>query len=289
MAKKKLVDYLFQAVKDNDFRKVNYIISLGADVDARDVFNNTPIFEAQSKEMIELLIDNCASIDVQNFKGETPIMAMIARKNVEGMECLIKQGADLTIRNNDDLMCPLCLAVKNDFREGVEILLKNGVEVDTDNKYKRTELMYAKSVEVQNMLIENGADVNAKDDLYQTVLANVINWEGKIELVDNLLKHGANPNQHNYLNEISLEIAMFKKYCSNWHLNDKEWDDGDLVIESLIRAGCDVNHCSIWGTKIIDEVNDEGKKVVFKIINKIKKEKMEKKIKGFCGKFLGGR
>ncbi len=282
----KVIDrYLIEAVKQDDFKLVLHFLNIDADIEVRDDKGNTPIFGVKSVDMLKLLIENRARIDVLNRNGETPVMEMINKKNAKCLKCLIENGADLSLRNLD-LASPLCVAVKKDFKEGVRILLDSGVEIDTDNKYGRTELMFAKSKEVQDMLLEFGADVNVKDDMGKSLFDFVIENEGKVELIENLLKKGKFSYEKDRLLEKALQTAILNKYHREKAFRKEDWEDGDKVIECLIRNGGRIKSFDDIGVNFFDGVSAEGVKFVFDVYKKLKKDKMVSTFKGLRDKFL---
>ena len=50
-----------------------------------------------------------------------------------------------------------------DNMEVMKLLLENGADVNARDKDERTALMFAKNAEMAKLLLENGADANAKD------------------------------------------------------------------------------------------------------------------------------
>ena len=85
-------------------------------------------------------------------------------------------------------------AVRKGDAAAVKAVLDQGVEVDARFRYDRTALSFAAdrgSVEIVKMLLERGADVNAKDTFYN---ATAMVWaleKGNVEIVRLLLDKGA--------------------------------------------------------------------------------------------------
>jgi ankyrin repeat protein len=103
-----LMSYCNNKASLNQIRKA---IFDGADVNYRDVCDNTPLHKATNIKFasaIELLIKNGANVNVQNDLGYTPLMNVIASgswmfsKDTRGkksISLLIDAGADLNYRN----------------------------------------------------------------------------------------------------------------------------------------------------------------------------------------------
>ena len=85
-------------------------------------------------------------------------------------------------------------AIRKGDAAAVKAVLDQGVEVDAKFRYDRTALSFAAdrgSVEIVKMLLERGADVNAKDTFYN---ATPMVWaldKGHVEIVRLLLEKGA--------------------------------------------------------------------------------------------------
>ncbi|EAX89589.1 hypothetical protein TVAG_485630 [Trichomonas vaginalis G3] len=64
------------------------------------------------------------------------------------------------------LKTPLHYAASNNSKETAEILISNGADINAKDKNRWTPLHYAasnNSKEIAEILISNGADINAKD------------------------------------------------------------------------------------------------------------------------------
>ncbi|WP_347219117.1 ankyrin repeat domain-containing protein [Chryseobacterium sp.] len=83
----------------------SYCIKHGADVNHRDIEESTAIIHAAkygNKDLVELLIEAGADINVQNKYGKTALAKAISnnRTNYELIELLLQNGADSTIQEN---------------------------------------------------------------------------------------------------------------------------------------------------------------------------------------------
>jgi len=94
---------LFDAVKLNDFAKVEHFVAKGQDVNAADELGMTPLMYAsrhQDGVLMDYLISNGANVNAQNNAGATAIFIAIRHGHLSTVAKLITAGADLSIRND---------------------------------------------------------------------------------------------------------------------------------------------------------------------------------------------
>ena len=82
-----------------------------------------------------------------------------------------------------------------DYLEKLRLLINNGAQVNAKDPGGRTALFYAcyANLEATRLLLENGAEVNQKDNTGRTVLWQAVSSRNK-EIVRLLLENGADPN-----------------------------------------------------------------------------------------------
>jgi len=111
------------------------------------------------------------------------------------VEQLLKAGADVNYvqSTNSFKVNLLILAVINDDIATIRILVERKVNINWADGFGDTALMYAAQIGntlVINYLLDNGADIHAKDDKGNTVLSAAV--EGKhadaIKLIQSKLK-----------------------------------------------------------------------------------------------------
>lgn len=94
---------LHYAVKNNKYNVIDSLIAAGADVNARDKFQNTPLHYAalsgQSQPVL-ILIKAGAEIDAKNKDGLTPLFLAANGLQIEAFKTLIEAGADITAKDN---------------------------------------------------------------------------------------------------------------------------------------------------------------------------------------------
>ncbi|MDB6032682.1 MAG: hypothetical protein JWM16_3020 [Verrucomicrobiales bacterium] len=140
---------------------------------------------------------------------------------------------------NQPAASALFLAVKLNDPDAVKIALLGGVSMDTRNDQGRTALIVAAStgnLEMTKLLVEHGADVNARTttEIGSTVLCFAI--EGRnLQVLDYLIERGANVDGTSKNGQTPLH------YAAAHGLND--------FVGSLLRHGADPDLFGIPDTK----------------------------------------
>ncbi|KAF0191297.1 MAG: yahDC [Gammaproteobacteria bacterium] len=140
------------------------------------------------------------------------------------------------------------IAATGDLAE-VERLIEHGAAIDErEKRYGRTALHTAAKgghVEVVEVLLARGADVNGGDGLGFTALHLAV-WQGRAEVVEVLLAHGADVNANrNRRGVMPLHVAA-------------QFGQAGMV-RRLIEAGADVNARARNGETALDTARRLGR------------------------------
>ncbi len=164
-----------KAVKGGDLAAVKKLIAARADVNAPGGDGSTPLLWAAHQsdiEMAKTLIAAGAKPDVPNHYGVTPLLDASRTGDVAMMELLLKAGADPK-RTHTEGETPLMAASRAGSVPGIRLLL------------------------------DRGADVNAVDAFQKESALMWGSTEGHLDVVDTLLKAGANPNLQAHITTIT--------------------------------------------------------------------------------------
>jgi len=235
------------------------LIAGGADVNFKDqigtaILHYWAFFPYGETELIELLIANGANVNIKDSLGNTPLdkaiegstrwhkaareervkIATILRKhggvsgamesivaavnsgNVEAVKKHISNGGEESKKIKD----VFSRAVQLDHAEIVDLLLASG----TDLKAKLDGLLHhVKSVEVANLLLENGANVKANSQIGATPLHSIIlrrsavdlNQNNTVQLVELLITKKANVNAVNDQGRTPLDLLQSSGMAGN--------------------------------------------------------------------------
>ena len=111
--------------------------------------------------------------------------------NIEAVKQHLANGADVNAK--DDGWTPLHNAAGYSTKEMVELLISNGANVNAKNEDGWTPLHDAATKEVAELLIDKGADMEAKDKDDWTPLHKAA-FGGHKEMVELLIAEGADVN-----------------------------------------------------------------------------------------------
>ncbi len=213
------------------------LIDGGANVNATNKSKVTALMWASQKgykEIVQLLIEAGANVNAKDEDEETALVFAFRGNHEEIVELLIQEGADVYVKDCRGFTT-LMWASKRKHKKIVEILIKAGVEINAKDKYGQTALIFAfptrlgetllqafidiinnvdlvsnssegNEKEILEMLIEAGADVNAKDDWGNTALIKACK-SGYKKIVELLLYYEADVNAKNDWGNTALMVA----------------------------------------------------------------------------------
>ena len=132
-----------------------------------------------------------------------------ASKNAhEAVEVLLKQGADINAQDKHG-WAPLHHAAWNNAATTAEVLLKQGADIHAKNKNGWTSLHWGalnNAADTAEVLLKNGADVNAKNENGDTPLHHAAR-NNNHNIAEVLLKNGADVNAKNKYGDTPLHWA----------------------------------------------------------------------------------
>lgn len=211
---------------------VGMMIQKGANADAQANKETVPakvVTPQEKSKIIDMLI---ADVNSKDAIGRTPLMFT---RSVDVAEILITKGADVNAKDFND-MTPLIHAVKSQDSAVVRILIRKGADVNTGIGSRGTPLMYAWQPEMVQILLENGANVNAKDFYGRTHLWHVAG-DGTTDVAEILIQKGANVNEKDDNGQTPLIHA-----ARGWHATmGVVYVQPKEMLHLLITKGADVN------------------------------------------------
>ena len=153
--------------------------------------------------------------DLGKLSPEEMLLTSIKNNYVNGVKKALERGVNINKKNERDYnRTALLYASIYGYKNIVEILLKNGADINIQDVNGWTALIFASNhghKDIVEILLKNGADVNKKIFNGETALMSASN-KGYKEIVELLLKHGADINITNKFGYTALYYASLKKY-----------------------------------------------------------------------------
>src|SRR5690349_5698161 len=149
------------------------------------------------KEAVRSLLKQKVDVNAAHGDGATALHWAAYNDDVELVKMLLDAGANVKAATREGAITPLFMACTNGDAPMIEALLKAGADAKSVKSNGTTALMTAAasgSAEAVKVLIEHGADINAKEAVYgQTALmfAAALNRDSVIKV---LMEHGAEAN-----------------------------------------------------------------------------------------------
>ena len=208
------------------FEMVELLVGRGANVNARNKMNSTPLYKAifnyqgaNNKEkdcdkILNLLLEKGANVDVQDNNGITPLMGAVQK--MSPTKILVEKGANLNIQNKNGetalmyavkgglLRVLIVVPVIGSYTDAAKLLISKGADVNLQDKWGKTALMhaagaanvqgdnYSSYTDMLTLLINNGAKLETKDKEGFTALYWAQRF-GRTKSAELLIAKGANP------------------------------------------------------------------------------------------------
>ena len=211
---------------------VEELIKVGADVNMRTRYNHSPLYEIMyhykfwprrlfeeyksSKMIMKMLVKNGAdSNEIQKDRHSAFVSTIYYMKKVDDddadddddydlLDCMIKYGANVTKKiSHQTLLMDFC---DNKNKRMMKYLIKNGVDVNAQDKRGKTALMYcveSKQLEAIDILLESGADIYLRN----------IDGKTAIELYPIKVYSKPSLNSPN-IYSTNLSVAYLKPFCT---------------------------------------------------------------------------
>jgi ankyrin repeat protein len=156
------VSPLHQAVERNHLKCACTLMDLGADAECEDHTEEQPIHAANSLEMVQALIERgSADVNAVSGCGEWPLKLAAEVNDVKRLAWLLQHGAEVDRTSTGETA--LHVAVREDSREAVDLLLTAGANPNQQDVDGWTPLFGASSREVIHALHNAGADPRITD------------------------------------------------------------------------------------------------------------------------------
>lgn len=162
---------------------------------------------------IEQLLESGANVDLETSSGNSILGLAASKGNMDMVKLLVSHGASI---NGGDGNAPLALAAQLGHLAIVEHLLDSGANVEgtisLEGKYENsTGLQWAAvddNVELGQILIAHGANVNTIETLYNRTPLHGAAYYDSPAMVEFLLVNGADPEMRDSFGDTALHYAV---------------------------------------------------------------------------------
>ncbi|XP_066297501.1 death-associated protein kinase 1-like isoform X1 [Branchiostoma lanceolatum] len=155
---------------------VEWLVSKGADVNAKDALRRTPLHEAAAKGRVkisQILITKGADVNVKDFAAhETPLHSAAGQGRNGVVELLLAKGGVVNA-TDEELQTPLHRSAQGGHVRATQILLFNGGSINIIDKAENAPVHCAAAgdhIEAVKLLLGQGADVFARNKENQSPL-----------------------------------------------------------------------------------------------------------------------
>ena len=209
-----------------------WLLNTGADPNAKDDYNVTPLHLAAENghlELVRTLLQHSVDVNAATatLVDPTPLHKASRRGHVDIVRLLIQNGANVNTGVGRN-WTPLHLVSFWGKAEIARVLIEHGADVNTRDGVHRTPLhvVSRKAAEIVRLLIQRGADVHARSRRQSTPLHRV-SVKGKFEAMQLLIQLGADVNAQDENQTTPLHLASPAK--------------AEAAVRLLIEHGAGVN------------------------------------------------
>lgn len=219
---------LHSAAASNDISNVQYLLSQGANVNARTSMSlRTPLHYAAKNnkgdshfEVAQLLLNNGADVNAKDHYGKTPLYLLVENGELKIIKLLLDFKADIHIIYDE---CNLIFFTV-DFNKNIEVLqllVDNGLDVNHSGNSGSTPLHWACNLNLDNIkiikcLLKNNANMSAINQYGDTPLIRALRSRMETLSFEITIKKFAFILEHSNFDFIHKEFNIFySEYLSH--------------------------------------------------------------------------
>ncbi|MBV9508189.1 MAG: ankyrin repeat domain-containing protein [Acidobacteriia bacterium] len=244
-------DALYNAIRANDLTGLKSILDRGANPNAPDARQVTPLMyaaETGSVESMQILLEHHAEVNAQNAFGSTALIWSVADRRK--VRLLLDHGADPNKAARSGRTALIIAAFTNPSAQVVRMLLDHGADPKAMDQHRWTALnaaAFGNDTDTIKLLVAAGVPINTPDNFIGwTPLMNAAG-NGNLEAVKLLLSKGAE------VNAVSLREGLPKvktgtvEFGGFTPLLTAAAFAPPPVIKTLLDAGAEVNVADVRG------------------------------------------
>lgn len=249
---------LHKAAAENNLEEFKRLLVFKSEVDTRDTNNKTAFQYAAELnrgdshyETIEHLLSIGSMINVIDDQGKLVLERLIENANLKTVDLLLKYGVECLNRNNprDNPrgLTIIFYCIKFGNKESAQLLLHYGFDPKKTIFCSRLTALHVAAIynqtdsrfDVIEVMLNNGADVNAQDQYGFTPLQCLLIRKADLRTIHLLLNFGALVDVKDKIGEIPLWNAIR--------------DSSFQIVQLLIDHGSDVNSANNRGKTPLEE------------------------------------
>ncbi len=220
---------LYTAIQAKKPKIISFLLEQGADPNMRndDWEWNSPLDKACNLKLIQELVSKGADINSKNRNGHNVLHALLSKKrknNIDIVKYYLENGIDVEIKTLMDIVESLDIEIAKLLTPKV-----NDINKRMKNRFNKTPLEYLihtlrydtanqSTIELIEILIENGADVNLNDENGVSPIMHAF-YDKQSDVVDLLLNNNAREYDINPEN-----------FISSFEINDMHYQGNTCII-----------------------------------------------------------
>ena len=195
---------------------INYLISLGADINAEDELTSTTPLEMAcyigNLDIIHLLLQKGAKYHLNDF---SLLFLALKGNNLAVLKFLINElGMNVNCMSQEEHETLIFAAISDNKIDFVKYLISSGSDINVTNKSGVTPLLLAiekNNLNIVKLLLLCGVDINYENDEHYNALLHATSF-GHFEIVKLLVKFGVDLDFKYYKHRTPINVAIFEHY-----------------------------------------------------------------------------
>ena len=244
--------------KQTSMEMFKLLLSFGADINALNNRFESPLLcaiDCEEEKIISLLLELDCVVNTEAPLGESPLSLAVIKGQHKLTEALLQCDADVNQKCGRDEHTALHAAVHCCFLNGIaQLLVQHGADLEAKDRLGETPLFKAATNNnLAEFFLKCGSAANTKNKFGETPLMKALE-QSAVSIVRTLLEHGASINaadQHQIYPLLHCVRPIDVEIC-----------------ELLLEYGCDVNitddngetalHQLAWGPDVVKMLLDQG-------------------------------